>query len=477
MRDAAARRRPRRSGLFRRIFLTFLLTLIASAVAVGAMVFAYANAHGPDWVEAVIDRVEAMSPQLLDELHDPAALEQRTRDLSEELDVRVSIHDWQGRLVAGEGPKRLHRGLRHRGRQLRHGRPVVIRPTRFTPPKIFLGLSDPDSNELVAVVGIDSAPGGIAVRRLLLSALALLLGMVAGGTYLLARSLTRRIGMLEASADRIAGGDVAHRVDVGQKAPHDEIDQLGLAFNEMAEKIQGLLQGQRKLLANVSHELRTPVARIKVLTEILQERIDKSREESDPEAQADAARIRKGLVEMAEDIVEMEVLIADLLTSGRLELRADDGEPIEHTDVPLDTLLEKVAKRFDASCSVSNVTVPGDELLLQRLFSNVLANARRACPDGEVSVLGLTARTDGMVEIAVDDGGPGIQPEDREMIFEPFSRLDSARARDHGGAGLGLHLCQQIARAHGGSVRAEDRPGGKKGARIVVTLPTVREAS
>jgi signal transduction histidine kinase len=354
---------------------------------------------------------------------------------------------------------------------------VVIRPTRFAPPKIFLGVSDPSSHDLVAIVGIDTAPGGIAVRRLLVSALALLLGMMAGGAYLLARSLTRRIGMLEASADRIAGGDVAHRVDVGKRAPRDEIDQLGLAFNEMAEKIQGLLHGQRKLLANVSHELRTPIARIKVLTEILQERVDRTPEESDPEAQADAARIRKGLAEMAEDIVEMEALIADLLTSGRLELRADGAEPFERTDVALCGLLEKVAKRFDADCSVSDVSVPGDELLLQRLFSNVLANARRACPDGEVSVLVLTARADGIVEIAVDDAGPGILPEDREVIFEPFSRLDSARARDRGGAGLGLHLCQQIARAHRGSIRAEDRPGGKKGARIVVTLPTVREAS
>jgi signal transduction histidine kinase len=352
---------------------------------------------------------------------------------------------------------------------------VVFRPSHFTPPKIFLGLSDPDSNELVAVVGIDSAPGGMAMRRLLLSALALLLGVLAGGTYLLARSLTRRIGMLETSADRIAGGDVAHRVDVGERAPRDEIDQLGLAFNEMAEKIQGLLQGQRKLLANVSHELRTPVARIKVLTEILQERVDKAPENADPETRADAARIRKGLGEMAEDITEMEALIADLLTSGRLELRADDGEPIEHTNVALHTLLEKVAKRFDASCSVSEMTVPGDELLLQRLFSNVLTNARRACPDGDVAILALPQRLEGVIEIAVDDGGPGILPEDREMIFEPFSRLDSARARDRGGAGLGLHLCQQIARAHGGEIRAEDRPGGRQGARIVVVLPKVLE--
>jgi signal transduction histidine kinase len=444
MPDAATRRRPRRSGLFRRIFLTFLLTLIASAVAVGALVFAYANAHGPAWVEGVIDRVEAMSPELLDELHDPRALEQRARELSEDFDAQVSIHDRRGRLVAGEGPRKLYRVLRHRRRQLRHGRPVVFRPSHFTPPKIFLGLSDPDSNELVAVVGIDSAPGGMAMRRLLLSALALLLGVLAGGTYLLARSLTRRIGMLETSADRIAGGDVAHRVDVGERAPRDEIDQLGLAFNEMAEKIQGLLQGQRKLLANVSHELRTPVARIKVLTEILQERVDKAPENADPETRADAARIRKGLGEMAEDITEMEALIADLLTSGRLELRADDGEPIEHTNVALHTLLEKVAKRFDASCSVSEMTVPGDELLLQRVLRNVMINES---------------------PMYQEDG----------VIFEPFSRLDSARARDRGGAGLGLHLCQQIARAHGGEIRAEDRPGGRQGARIVVVLPKVLE--
>ncbi len=113
-------------------------------------------------------------------------------------------------------------------------------------------------------------------------------------------------------------------------------------------------------------------------------------------------------------------------------------------------------------------------LLLERLLSNLLANARRACPEGQIT---LSAREDrGDEVLAVEDEGPGIAAADRELIFEPFTRLDAARDRDRGGVGLGLHLCRQIARAHGGSVAAEDRPDGRRGARLVVRLPQVAAA-
>jgi len=73
--------------------------------------------------------------------------------------------------------------------------------------------------------------------------------------------------------------------------------------------------------------------------------------------------------------------------------------------------------------------------------------------------------------LAVEDEGAGIAAEDRAVIFDPFTRLDDARARDQGGVGLGLYLCRQIAEAHGGTIKAEDRPGGARGARLAVRLP------
>jgi signal transduction histidine kinase len=449
--------------------------MVACAVAVGAVVFLYTNAYGPAWVDRVIDHIEAASGDLVRDLGDPAALGTTVDELSQELGADVAIHGRRGFLIAGKGPPRLPRIVRHRRRKLYRGRPVVLRPNRLAPPLIFLGLSAPPANELVAIVAIDAVPGRSGRRLFLLFSAVLLLGGLGAGSYVVARSLTRRIARLEASADRIAGGDIDHRVDIGRATAADELDQLGLAFNEMAEKIQALLQRQRTLLANVSHELRTPVARMKVLIEILEERLEQLPGHVGSGTGSDVERLRRGLVEMGSDIVEIETLLEDLLTSGRLGLRADAGEAIVRQDVDLADFAANVAARFGARVQrpEHSLVVPVDALLVERLLSNLLGNARRACPHGDVLVTcGPAGRAD-FVRIAVEDEGPGIPPGDRETIFEPFSRLDPARARDGGGVGLGLYLCRQIARAHGGTIHAEDRPDGRPGARIVVELPGV----
>lgn len=467
-------RRLHRSGLFRRIFFAFLFTVIAFAAAVGTMVFLYANAHGPGWVDRTLQTVEASHERLFEQLDDPPQLEQTVTDLSRELDARMSVYGHRGRRIAGRGPHRLPHPVRRRRHQLRKGRPVVWRPTRFSTPLIYWGLVDPHDGELAAIVRIDVGPGWLERRRLLFGSGVLLLGALAVGAYLLARSLTGRLGLLEMSAGRIARGDIAHRVDVGKRAPSDEIDQLGLAFNEMAEKIEALLRGQRRLLANVSHELRTPIARIKVLLEILEERTEGLAAGPDEKTQRDTDRVRKGLREMAQDIEEVELLIGDLLTSGRLELSEGGERVIDRKPFAVATLLGRLASRFDAEieCEDPGLEIAADELLLQRLLSNLLGNARRACPDGRVTI-GCRRTDDGGVEIAVEDEGPGIPEEDREAIFEPFARLDAARTRDRGGVGLGLHLCRQIAKAHGGTVEAQDRTDGRRGARLVVRIPAV----
>ena len=176
---------------------------------------------------------------------------------------------------------------------------------------------------------------------------------------------------------------------------------------------------------------------------------------------------------MGTDVVEIETLIGDLLTSGRLELSAGEGRTIEAVALPIAAVLGKVGARFEVHVDAAHdLVVPGDELLLERLFSNLFANARRACPHGRIDAI---TRADGDdVVVHVQDEGPGIAPEHREVVFEPFRRLDDARSRDKGGVGLGLHLCRQICSAHGGSIAAQARPDGRTGACFVVRLPRAR---
>jgi signal transduction histidine kinase len=301
------------------------------------------------------------------------------------------------------------------------------------------------------------------LRRL--GAIALVAGLIvaaAVGSWLLARALASRLRTLESGADRIAGGDLGHRMQVPVGRAPDEIDAVAMAFNAMAERVQGSLAAQRRLLANASHELRTPLARMQVLLEILQERADTPSGE---------ARIREGLADLRRDTEEMETLVADLLTGGRLELAQDGGASLPRERVAVLDLCTAAAQRFAASVGGdAAATVLGEPLLLGRLVSNLLANARRACPDGAIRV---ECRVEaGWVEIVVDDEGPGIPASEREAIFAPFVRLDASRARDAGGTGLGLYLCRQIATAHGGTVVAADRRDGRPGASLRVRLPS-----
>jgi signal transduction histidine kinase len=238
----------------------------------------------------------------------------------------------------------------------------------------------------------------------------------------------------------------------------------------MADRLEALLTGQRTLLANVSHELRTPIARTKVLVEILGERIESMRhaeQQGEPRAPEDLARLERGLEEMQQDLAEVEALIRDLLTSGRLELGRDRAlvlEPIE-----LGPLCEEAAARFGARVECEpGLTLQGDRMLLDRMLKNLLGNARRACPNGAIVIRGKHD-ADALV-LEVEDEGPGIAKSERSIIFEPFARLDAARDRDQGGVGLGLYLCRQIAQAHRGTIRAVDRLDGASGARFVVRL-------
>ncbi|MEZ4427538.1 MAG: ATP-binding protein [Nannocystaceae bacterium] len=459
--------RAGRRGLFWRIYATFLLTALALAVVVGLAVYLASASYGPAWVAEVVDALESRSEALLSAREDDAALERVIGELEGELEARVTIRGRRGESLAEPEEGKRDRPRRKTMRRLARGQHVVHERRFGLPPLIRWPLRDYSSGapRLVAIVTVDAHRPGVMRRQLVALTLLALVLVLAAGTWPLARSLGRRLAALERGAGRIASGELNHRLEL-VAAPRDEIDRLSAAFNHMAARLETLVRGQKSLLANVSHELRTPVSRMRVLIEILGERVEA---DAAPTA-ADAARVRDGLRELDEDLVEMEALIADLLTSGKLELAADQQAALTREPIGLRPVLDKLAERFSAAAVCDDdLEVPADPLLLERLLANLLANARRACPDGAV-VIAAEVRGD-RVELSVEDEGPGVPKADRELIFEPFSRLDEARARDKGGVGLGLHLCRQIARAHKGTIHAEDRRDGARGARFVLSLP------
>ncbi len=457
--------KSRHSSLFRRIYGTFVVTVLFAAALVGAGGWLVARAMSSEWVGDALESVGEHNDELAELVDRPTLLEQRVTILAEELDTRIAVYDRGGTRIAGDGPERIPpRMLRHE-RQLTRGRPVVQR-NKLERPVVLAPIVDPDSGDVVAVLHVAGRPNPRI--RMGIGLLVGVLGVLAAGAAALSRSLVRRIAALEHGVGRIAGGELQHRVHVPARLG-DEIDELGVAVNDMARRLELLVQGQRTLLANVSHELRTPLSRIKVLIEILAERLDALalvRSAGEPQLE----RVRAGLGEMEVDIAEIETLIGDLLTSGRLDLGSGEGRRLDLVPLPIDSLLAKVGARFDVKVDAAGeLLVAGDEMLLERLFSNLFANGRRACPSGRIDAV---ARAEGAeIVVRVQDEGPGIPPEAREVVFEPFRRLDDARSRDKGGVGLGLHLCRQIALAHGGRIAAVGRPDGRPGACLMVTLP------
>lgn len=455
-----------RSGLFLRIYLSFVLTVVAFAALVALVLLRLANQYDAAWLESVEHAVDAREDRLVAALHDPPALRRELDDLAAELDLRAALRDPDDRLLAGDPETRGRhgRGARRLSR-LQRGQPLVQRGGRD--PALTLGIFAADGT-MVAVLTLDTGDRGAARTWQLGLALVGLLLVLGVGAWPLARSLTRRLARLEEGADRIAAGQLEHRVPADGNG--DEIDRLGQAFNAMATQLGAMLRGQRALLTNVSHELRTPIARMRVLVELLGERLANLPDPDHPVA----ARLRRGITEMGEDLLELERLIGDLLTSGRLDLA---GAPaLQRQPSELHPLLTRAAARVGARvrCEPATLTAELDVVLIERLLANLLHNARRACPEGQIDI---TAGSDGStLTLAVEDEGPGIAPGERAQIFDPFTRLDAARARDHGGVGLGLYLCRQIAQAHGGTIAAEDRLDGARGARLVLRLPLAAPA-
>jgi two-component system sensor histidine kinase MprB len=278
-------------------------------------------------------------------------------------------------------------------------------------------------------------------------------GLAAGaaGGALVSRASLVPIRRLTATAERIAEtGEPSERVPVSGR---DEISRLGGAFNTMLAALEESLETQRRFVADASHELRTPLTSMQTNIEVL-----KRHEELDPGA-------RGRLVDDLErEAHEMRDLIA-----GLLELARRDDPNQERAQVHVDELVENAVHRARSrypkltwASRLEPTVVEGYPERLERAVWNLLENAGKWSREGSsVDVI----LEDG--ELVVRDYGPGIAPEDRERVFDRFYRATNARSLP--GSGLGLAIVREVVEAQGGSVTAEEAPGG--GALMRLRLP------
>jgi signal transduction histidine kinase len=426
--------------LFWRVYLHGVLLLLVVAVAVALT--GVAIRREPAW-HAYPDRLATYLSSRATEIDKPELL---VRDLARErelLGVEATIYRLDGSMVATnvqppvgaldpEEAQRLESGPIHHP-----GRSILALPIR-------------DGKKAVAYVAVGGMPLAGQMSRLA-ALLAAVLGALAVGSFPLARAITRPLDKLTESARRFGAGDLTARTGIKRR---DEVGELALAFDEMADRLEKLVKGEKELLANVSHELRTPMARIRVALELA--------------AEGDAERSRSFLNEIATDLGELERLVDEVLVVARLDLigSRDGAMPLRRARVSARSIVEAAAGRFraahpDRTFELRLVEplpeIDGDEALLRRAIDNLLDNAGKYSDPGKPVVL-ASSGTDGWT-VEVQDQGIGIDQKDLANLFRPFFRTERSRARGTGGVGLGLALARKIVEAHGGKIGVQSAVG------------------
>jgi signal transduction histidine kinase len=276
---------------------------------------------------------------------------------------------------------------------------------------------------------------------------------------------------MAAVAARVDAGDLEPRMDVsGRRA--DEVRVLAESFNHMLDRLAEAFASQREFVADASHELRTPLTVIRGQLEVLAAQPNAPHEEVlrvERLVQSEISRISR-LVDDLLVLTQAERL--DFLRTEPTDLRSFVAELWDGISLTAD-------RRFELG-QVPSGTLEADPDRLAQALRNLARNAIEHTNETNGLVRLEVERLAGdRVRFAVLDDGPGIPPEERDRIFERFHRLDAARSRNSGGAGLGLAIVRAIAEAHGGQVRAVERDGAP-GARVELTLARFipeREAS
>lgn len=281
------------------------------------------------------------------------------------------------------------------------------------------------------------------------------------GVYGLLVPMQRRLREVNYALHRMKSGDMTLRLPVDGT---DEMASLATNYNSMSDHIQRLIEAQRELMRAVSHELRTPVARIRFGMEML--------------AEEDDYDYRLQQVDMIDkDIEALNTLIDEIMTYAKLEQGTPslDFENIILFDllnqVVIETEVLKTQKKIELDAPALNIVVDAERRYLHRVVQNLVGNAVRYCDEKVLISGGIDA--EGFAYVQVEDDGAGIPEEERQRIFDAFTRLDDSRTRASGGYGLGLSIVSRIAYWFGGEIKVDQSPH-LGGARFTMSWPAQR---
>ncbi len=286
--------------------------------------------------------------------------------------------------------------------------------------------------------------------------------------YLLARYITSPIKYVSIAARKLSEGNLSARVSLphsgrNNKNSTDEISQLALDFNIMADQLEQQIEGQQLLLRDVSHELRSPLARLQVAVEL-------ARQRSDGGAENEFNRINK-------EVEEFDKLISQLLELPRMS----SGTIALEESIDISSLVKFIIDdcQFEANAdnkyitfhcnNASHYLVQGSGEILKSAIENIIRNAiRHTPPEGKIEV--TTSLDKNQLLVSIRDYGEGVPDFELDKIFQPFYRVSRARERRSGGTGIGLAIAYRAIKLHNGSIEAR---AAQPGLEIRITLPTM----
>lgn len=442
----------RPSAWWRRQGLRFRLTVVAVAV------LAVALAVSASVLLSVLDRTLLAT---VDESVSRQAHTVRVQADAGTLTTPITTHDGTIVQVIGADGRITHvtygadrlvplLDARGRARALEDGRATFVDGHPYAIPAQLrvVVLSADRGQTVIAARSVSEIQTSVRTAgRVLLVGTPLLVVLLAGASWMIVGRTLRPIAALRRGAAEITHTARSRRLPVPES--RDEVHSLATTLNDMLARLEEAEKRQRALVSDAAHELRSPLASIRLQLEVA---LGHPQGQNWPET-------AEGVLE---DTLRLSRLAEDLLALARLDERG--GVPARREPVDLDEVVRQTAERYAevrlAACDP--VEVRGDAMDLSRVLTNLIDNAvRHTASKVEVA---LTA--DGI--LTVTDDGPGIPEEDRERVFNRFTRLDTGRSRDEGGAGLGLAIVRETVRAHGGTVHLED---ASPGLRAVVSLP------
>jgi len=300
------------------------------------------------------------------------------------------------------------------------------------------------------------------LRRDFLFGVPLILLLASLGGYFLARKSLLPIALMNQQTQRITAENLSAQLDVAN--PLDEVGRLAITINELLARLDAAFQEQKRFIADASHELRTPLAVLRGETEVA---LQKERGTAD---------YQESLALIKDEAERLSRIVENLFLLAREPV---DAPSLIKEPVRLDGLVNECVRaahvlamqkglRLTSDDELPAITVNGDDEMLKRMLLNLIDNAVKYTPPGGQISVGLRTQN-GHARIVVTDTGIGIPAADQPRIFDRFYRVDKARSRALGGAGLGLSISRWIVEGHSGSLSVESAPD--RGSAFTVDLP------